>query len=148
MNSRRITRILSSCEETARYFKGVYPADTIEVPQSYPASMVINLDEKDEPGSHWVAMFMRTSNTVRYFDSYGQPPPEGGIEEFLHGRVVEPNNFPLQSIISNVCGHYCIYFIHRCSRGDTYETIMMNLAKRRNMDAYVRSYVLQLTNCE
>jgi hypothetical protein len=148
MNSRRITRILSSCEETARYFKGVYPADAIELPQSYPASMVINLDEKDEPGSHWVAIFMRTPKTVCYFDSYGQPPPEGGIKEFLRGREVEPNNFPIQSIISDVCGHYCIYFIHRCSKGDAYETILTNLARKNNIDAFVRSYVRELVTCE
>jgi hypothetical protein len=34
--------------------------------------MVVNLDEKNEPGSHWVAIYIPDPSTARYFDSYGE----------------------------------------------------------------------------
>ena len=33
--------------------------------------LVINLDTKDKPGSHWVAAFVENFSKVYYFDSMG-----------------------------------------------------------------------------
>jgi hypothetical protein len=143
MDERRIDRILSSCETTARFFKGVYAADAIKPPRNYPASMVVNLDKKRKPGSHWVAIFARSPREAVYFDSYGQPPPDGPIKQFL-GRFdkLTASEFPIQSVVSNVCGYYCIYFIAKCSIGETYPRILAELARKQNMDAYVRHFVM------
>lgn len=140
MDGRRIARILSSCDVTARYFKGVYPSNAIETPMHYPATMVVNLDEADEPGSHWVAIYMKSADDVLYFDSYGRKP-EGPIKEFLRGKRVRANQFFIQSIISDVCGYYCIYVIYRWSRGDSYARVLTGLGKKQNIDLFVRSFV-------
>jgi hypothetical protein len=105
--------------------------------------MVVNLDERDEPGSHWVAIFAPSPREAFYFDSYGQPPPDGPISEFL-GRFekVTPNKFPIQSIVSDVCGYYCAYFIAKCSAGEPYPQLLTQLARKQNMDAFVRYFVL------
>lgn len=71
-------------------FLGAVPYDFEELPQLpirslnfnelennsiHKIGMVINLDEHDQPGSHWVALFANLSNNqVYFFDSVGKKP--------------------------------------------------------------------------
>jgi hypothetical protein len=108
--------------------------------------MVINTDKSSQPGSHWVALFFPSRNRVLYFDSYGVTPTQNGpIAKFLAGfKHVEPNGFPVQSIVSNVCAAYCVYFIYMCSRGKSLADILSSLSHKKNSDAYVREFLLNL----
>ena len=58
------------------YFHGVFMRNVL--PTSGPRdceSAIVNLDDNDGPGTHWVAYRKRGDNVV-YFDSFGdlQPP--------------------------------------------------------------------------
>ena len=146
MDGRTLATVLRACSVTRPHFCGVYPADGIEAPRIFPASMIVNLDEGDEPGSHWVAMFSRDEGEVDYFDSYGQPPPEGGIKQYFDSfakRKVNP--FVIQSVVSPVCGHYCLYFIFMRSKGTTYDMLLNELAHHDNLDQYVLDFSRMLT---
>ena len=143
MDSQKITRMLSKCEATHKYFTGTFPEDKIEMPMWYPASMVVNLDESSEPGSHWVAIFAKSPNDAMYFDSYGQQPKGNILAVLKKFRKVTTSDFVIQSIISNVCAAYCIYFIYMASKGRNYEEILSSIARRSNMDAFVRSFVIK-----
>jgi len=74
MNNLEISKILIRCELTRSSFLGTFSADLIpagpmpggRVP---PYGMVVNTDSSNEPGTHWVAMFVQTPATVDYFDS-------------------------------------------------------------------------------
>ena len=79
-------------------------------------SYVINLNESDEPGSHWVVMFFG-SNLVLYFDSFGLAPPQ----ELLtlcekHGVNYAYNNTQYQALTSVLCGYYCLFFLNEIMR--------------------------------
>jgi hypothetical protein len=144
MDTRQIERILRSCALTRRYFEGVFAADRLRLPTHYPASIVANLDESKESGSHWVGIFAKSPSEVLYFDSYGMPP-DGKILHFLRNFArIRPNNFPVQSVISNVCAAYCVYFIYMCSRGENYADILSRLAHKQNSDAFVRNFMYEL----
>ena len=60
----------------------------------------------------------RTLTVIVYFDSYGLAPAFVGLESymdtyFLAGWIY--NRKTLQALFSNVCGHYCVYYIlFRC----------------------------------
>ncbi len=67
-------------------FKGAISRDEIPMLQFEPKSRlsaVINLDPHDEPGSHWVALYIDArdgdghghSHSIEYFDPYGDPMP-------------------------------------------------------------------------
>ena len=96
-------------------FGGVISRDQVidSVPQH---SYVINLNESDEPGSHWVAMFFG-SDLVLYFDSFGLAPPQ----ELLtlcekHGINYAYNNAQYQALTSVLCGYYCLFFLNEISK--------------------------------
>ena len=68
---------------------------------------IVNTHRSDQPGEHWVAIFFR-ENWAYYFDSYGQPPPDADILQFIeqNTRSYTYNKRCLQSVEMPVCGMY------------------------------------------
>jgi hypothetical protein len=69
-------------------FGGVYTRDLL--PQTLDGkAIVINTDPHDQPGAHWVCVYLN-SPVVEYFDSYGLPPMHRDIKDFIarHGKPI------------------------------------------------------------
>jgi hypothetical protein len=91
------------------------------------ACYVINTGLAHTPGEHWVALYVNT-HVVYYFDSLGFTP---FYDPYIHAIVksfniknLMYNNLRIQGLTSNVCGQYCIYFIHAMSRKKTYQDFL------------------------
>lgn len=118
MNSQQIQRALMRHRHTRRHFLGVFPSDGLPPILQYPASLVVNLDPHDLPGSHWAAIYIDGNKKATYFDSFGLPPiPTIKLLLRTYSRKNTCSKRVLQELTSNVCGHYCILFILCRSRG-------------------------------
>lgn len=93
---------------------GVFPADQIPKRWTKPAAIVANTDGHKQPGTHWVAMYVGNNGRATYFDSYGLPPlvPEHLLRLRENCSFYRWNTTRLQSATSDVCGQYCIMFLH------------------------------------
>lgn len=133
-------------------FIGVFPSDWFEkFPREIPqrslftkfasAGMVLNLDKSNQPGSHWVAVYMERRNgiiEVDYFDSTGKPPIPR-IKRFLR-------ELPFEKVIrvnakchqrgNRECGMYSMYFILQRIKGRTMEQLNEQRIPDRDMDLY------------
>ena len=119
MYSQQLRHILGQIEPTTRaHFRGVFAIDELAQAACDPGSYVINLDRRDEPGSHWVAVYIdpttqhstlsaspskhepvpniasRTQNlcsdvAVEYFDSYGKAATSPELITFLSRCVAQ-----------------------------------------------------------
>ena len=134
MYKQQIETILELDSETT--FRGVYAMDTL--PTRQMGAYVINLDNHDEPGSHWVAVY-DDGNQVEYMDSYGLPPSDPRCLLFL-GQKFKYNSYALQQPLSNACGFYCIYFLIRRSRGHT-ATDILDVLSHVDSDFVVKEFV-------
>jgi hypothetical protein len=117
---------------------GCFPCDVIP---SYivkkPFSIIINTDNSANPGSHWVSAFSVDGKTLHYFDSLNLNPNEN-IQNFLNKfEKIERNNRPFQSILSNVCGIYCVMFIYFMSKGVSFDTFIRNISSIKRCDQYI-----------
>ena len=63
---------------------------------------VINLDEYENIGTYWIALFVKPKYSV-YFDSFG-------VEHIP--KEIKANIFRLQAYDSIMCGYFCIEFIN------------------------------------
>ena len=94
----------------------VVAKDTLpEVVSTYPSAFVCNTHDSNQPGEHWVAMYV--DELGDYFDPYGQNPQHTEFANFMnkHCSKWSPNDHILQSPISTVCGQYCVAFLmFRC----------------------------------
>lgn len=93
-------------------FKGVFPCDLLPKKFSLPAIFIINLSPHNEPGSHWVAVYISPKRSAFYFDSFGFPVKNCYIRRFLeiHSIKINYNRIQLQHVASNKCGKFCCAF--------------------------------------
>ena len=98
-------------------YTGVFACD--QVPIALRGTAVVNLDEKRKPGSHWIAIWIsEDGKRGEYFDTFGRKP-KGLLETYMNENCTTwtCNNKQIQSVISRVCGVYCILYCIFRSRG-------------------------------
>ena len=73
-------------------------------------AIVFNLDRHDQPGSHWVSLFINLEcKYIFYFDSAGNPIPEE-IKVLKYRLIKEAMEMHMQMCDSE-CGMYSLFFI-------------------------------------
>ena len=122
MNTQEIEYILKHDSYIGPTFHGVYAID--KLPYFKTGTCVINTSPSTEKTGHWVAMFI-TDTTAEYFDSYGREPLTK-LKRRWRNKSWITNPVPLQSPLSAVCGHYCIYFLMHKARGFSMDSIVMD----------------------
>ena len=81
------------------------------------AAYVINLDEYENTGTHWVSLFVKLKYTV-YFDSFGIEHIPKEINKFINNDI-KSNVFTIQAYDSIMCGYFCIEFTNYMLKGKT-----------------------------
>ena len=73
-------------------------------------SAIVNLDDKDGPGTHWVA-YKKIGNDVEYFDSFGNLRQHPDLNKYLGVDNIKYNHDRYQNYNAFVCGHLCLKFL-------------------------------------
>ena len=123
--------------------KGVFPADLIPKHWEKPAALVFNTDIHTKPGTHWVAIYVNEHGEGIYFDSFGLPPfIEHHIKRIRNNcRIYRWNNRQIQNYTSDVCGHYCVMFLHiMCGSVDFVRFCDIFTTDLHKNDVLVREY--------
>jgi hypothetical protein len=93
-----------------------------------PSMFVVNTDQSEDPGSHWVSFYFPQHDVPEFFDSLGHPPEHYHkyFQSILitHGPCYVHNVTRIQAYNSCLCGEYCIYFLINRSEGFGYEKIL------------------------
>lgn len=111
-------------------FGGVISADQIKnLPKRLPIGFIMNLDKSDQPGSHWVAVYIN-GDSVEYFDPLANPPSESfkkDIKKYLESMHVpilmkfKINKIAQQHGNSARCGFHAIRFLDDRFAGTPYK---------------------------
>ena len=91
-------------------FHAVY-VDGRQIPSKpFQPNFVCNTDDGDDLGEHWIALYLDADGRGDYFCSYGLPPRHAAFRTFMNKHCSEwtHNSKRLQSLLSNVCGQYCV----------------------------------------
>ena len=99
-------------------FNGVYSRNNLPN-KIKKGAYVINLDEYENTGTHWVALFVKQKYTI-YFDSSGIEHIPKEINKFINNDTtkssaitrIKSNTFRIQAYDSIMCGYFCIEFIN------------------------------------
>ena len=141
MNSLQLKRALERNTYTKKTFRGVFAADEMPTLDTFPCGFVANTDPSTEPGTHWVSFYFPSRDKGEFFDSYGYPPEYYG-EPFKAYNVETINSHKLQSSWSEVCGHYCIFYLYHRSRGYSMSKIVNMFSSNTTInDCKVSCYV-------
>ena len=102
--------------DIAPHYLGCYPADVNPKNITENCCWIWNVDEKDKPGSHWVAV-IKDKNIIYFFDSYGKTPfwfKRHYWEKYFHHlgcKMHLYNTSQIQSHTSRTCGSWCLLFL-------------------------------------
>ena len=101
-------------------YGGVISSDQIDsLPNRLPMGFIMNLDASDEPGSHWVAVYM-TGDSVEYFDPLAEPPSADFVSRITKKiknmeipvmLKLKVNKIAQQHGGSHRCGYHSIRFL-------------------------------------
>ncbi len=116
-------------------FKGVFPKDelvNIKIKKNEPIAIVINLENSDKGGSHWVALYNdKNLPYVEFFCPFGIEPPIE-VEKFA-SRLKKPimyNPYQHQKITSFRCGYYCVHYIIKRYSGMLSDVVLSKFTKK------------------
>ena len=96
-------------------FNGVYSRNNLPN-KIKKGAYVINLDEYENTGTHWVSLFVK-ANKVIYFDSFGIEDIPEEINKFIGNKKIKASIFRIQAYDSVMCGYFCIEFINYMLKG-------------------------------
>ena len=96
----------------ARYI-GTFASDQIPALENHQ-SCILNVDRRDEPGSHWIALVRGAGRDCYVYDSFGRAGinliPDMKWE--LPGRIIDADQDAEQGIFEMNCGARCISFLY------------------------------------
>ena len=105
-----------------------------------PWCLILNPDPKDQPGTHWLALYAPSAGSIELFDSFGFSPSMYSLD------ILDPlhSSFSFQSPSTSVCGHYFIVYIYLRSRNHSLSDIVYLLSKISSRDLWVKQYIYNL----
>lgn len=88
---------------------------------------VLNMDDKNKDGTHWVLLWNCDSKRCYYMDPFGAPPPENVKDLILKTKKQGLyNDIDLQDLNSESCGWMCIYFASELAKKRQFLDILMD----------------------
>ena len=86
---------------------GVYSRNNL--PKIKDGGYVINLDEYELIGTHWIALYVTGDITI-YFDSFEVEHVPKENEKLIENKNIITNIYRIQAYSSIKCGYFCIGF--------------------------------------
>ena len=115
----------------------VYGID--DLPSKIPphANWIINIDDLNRGGTHWVALHNHPSRKyVIYSDSFGLvPPPQVGdlMKKKLKGKRAMANGTQMQDISTDNCGSWAIRTLNLLEKGKSLAEIVSEMSSSNQM---------------
>ena len=121
--------------------------------------VIFNLDDHDEPGSHWTSMYIelepccRDTPSIYYFDSVGTKPPKEifSLVDKLQEQYKLINNNPLDFLYNDIqhqyknteCGIYSLHFLESMLKGENFEEYIKNKNNDEYMEKFRKYYFIE-----
>ena len=90
-------------------YLNTFSKDEIPLIKNNNKSIIFNLQNFNQPGSHWISLSRKDSN-IFIFDSFGIGHIPKNIYDIYKDFNTITNIYRIQDINSNLCGLFCILF--------------------------------------
>ena len=103
---------------------------------------IINLDDIQGPGTHWVCYRNGESGFYEYFDPFGLIMPNEVLEYFRTGfgkRIVYSID-EIQNRSTVLCGYWCLYYLFEQQKGKSILDVIHNPHFDNDNSDFIKSY--------
>ena len=122
MYTDQLVELLKKYKFSKNKFCGVLSLDQVPLKRvKHPCAFVVNTHDSTQPGEHWFAIYLPVRGPAEYFDSYGLPPFQQRIVEFLkkNSNSFIHNKQRIQSDTSVNCGLFSLFYLYFRTKGYT-----------------------------
>jgi hypothetical protein len=114
-----------------------------------PRIFIVNTDTHDQPGKHWVSLYLPQDGPVEFFDPLGKEPKfysEMFVNFiFSHSSEFVYNSKRFQADSSRACGQFCLFYCALRCRGTSMHNILTKfsddkLANDKLVKDFVKGY--------
>ena len=131
MSNLKIDKIL----QHDKNYVGTYSKDNVPILKNNQS--IINLQNSDRNGSHWVG-YCKRNDKIFYFDSYGVAYIPDIIKNQYPKHKFICNIYRIQSMDSNQCGRFCILFVKADIKNENdYNNFLLQFEKNN----YEKNYI-------
>lgn len=148
MKTNEILKILKV--KCGKFFLGVFPKDRIpmDLPTGREFAIICNTDNHNRPGQHWIALYVNPiKKRGEYFDSFGEKPLE--IFEKLLSKYCSNwkyNKQLLQSVVSEACGQFAIFYVLFKYLGYDLESIVQCFSSDTALNEFIAQQFIRETS--
>lgn len=147
MKGIKLVNIISTDSIAWSKFGGLYSVDElVNIRLSKGYYYICNTDRIFSKGKHWVVIYWDNRNnndSIEFFDSLGKIPSLHFYKfmKQVKNKIIYSNR-RLQSVKSDACGYFCLYFIFCRMKGISFNTIINNFSNNLlNNETYVKTYI-------
>ena len=127
MDALEIAKIAAGDWLFSQQFLGVFAANEIPAKIRPGKMLIANCCRRGLPGRHWILIYQKNLKICLFLDSYGLHPKFYGFTKHLPKMVrLRYNTVQFQSLGSNSCALYCLFFGYNLVRNRTFEEIVHN----------------------
>ena len=98
--------------EIQKYYQNKHKFNAVYSRNNFPkikdGVYVINLDEYESVGTHWIALYVNGNNNAIYFDSFGVEHIPKKIKHFIGNKNIITNIYRIQAYDLKMSGYFCI----------------------------------------
>ena len=134
MDTHELETYMQQDPKISQYYGGVLPKDLVPMRPVRPSLFIVNQDTSDKNGSHCIVVFLGGEGELgEYFDPLGKEP-DTDFKNYLtlQSRGYMFNTQRCQNYLSNLCGHYCLFYCYFKARGRSMGTIL-NMFDKQNL---------------
>ena len=115
MQGAELNAFLDNFPNLKKHYLGIFAINTLPKTIKFRQFLICNTDQSSGPGVHWFAFIRNSKSTIECFDSLGiNSVKKQNLENYCKFRSVselEFNESVFQSVNSNSCGFFTLYFI-------------------------------------
>ena len=123
LTNNELLTIVARDRQLDRRFAGVFAANELTTIANGELA-IINCCSRHLPGIHWLAICQLPKKELEFFDSFGKYPLVYRDLMLPEEQKIVFNNRQLQSLTSEVCGYYTLYYCYYRARNWTLKEIV------------------------
>ena len=126
-----------------KHFKTIYSRDALPDKIYKKECGIINLDDIEGSGTHWVCYRNLEKNLVEYFDPFGLIMPYE-IRDYLltSGKKIIYSQDEIQNRDTVLCGYWCFYYLNERQKGKSSLDVIHNEGFDEDNGDFIKDYFI------
>ena len=126
-----------------KHFRSIYSRNALPESINKKECGIINLDDIEGSGTHWVCYRNLEKNLVEYFDPFGLKMPHE-IRDYLltSGKKKLYSQDEIQNRKTVLCGYWCLYYLNGRQKGKSILDVIHNEEFDEDNGDFIKEYFI------